>query len=114
MDKGTVFRTFLVLTGQIDGRCHIRLRHGLMVKRSQSHPRRIAGFLTLSQIAEQLQVTRHWIHDRIHNGTIQVRKDPEWQRPGRTYSSWCVATVAWLYRKCTSFARPKGCYTPLG
>jgi len=57
----------------------IRLRHGLMVKRSQSHPRRIAGFLTLSQIAEQLQVTPHWIHDRIHNGTIQVRKDPEWQ-----------------------------------
>lgn len=57
----------------------IRLRHRLMVKRSQSHPRRIAGFLTLSQIAEQLQVTPHWIYDRIHNGTIQVSKDPEWQ-----------------------------------
>jgi DNA invertase Pin-like site-specific DNA recombinase len=57
----------------------IRLRHGLMVKRSQSHPRRIAGFLTLSQIAEQLQITPHWIYDRIHNGTIQVRKDSEWQ-----------------------------------
>ena len=57
----------------------IRLRHGLMVKRSQSHPRRIAGFVTLPQIAEQLQVTPHWIYDRIHNGTIQVSKDPEWQ-----------------------------------
>ncbi|HEX6510007.1 MAG TPA: recombinase family protein [Chloroflexota bacterium] len=58
---------------------NIRLRHGLMVKRSQSHPRRIAGFLTLSQIAERLQVSPHWIYDRIHNGTIQVSKDPEWQ-----------------------------------
>jgi DNA invertase Pin-like site-specific DNA recombinase len=57
----------------------IRLRHGLMVKRSQSHPRRIKGFLTLSQIAEQLQVSPHWIYDRIHNGTIRVSKDPEWQ-----------------------------------
>ena len=55
----------------------IRLRHRLMVKRSQSHPRRIAGCLTLSQIAEQLQVSPHWIYDRIHNGTIQVNKDPE-------------------------------------
>jgi DNA invertase Pin-like site-specific DNA recombinase len=57
----------------------IRLHHGLMVKRSQSHPRRIKGFLTLSQVAEQLQVSPHWIYDRIHNGTIQVNKDPEWQ-----------------------------------
>jgi DNA invertase Pin-like site-specific DNA recombinase len=57
----------------------IRLRHGLMVKRSQSHPRRIAGFLTLSQIAARLQVSPHWLYDRIHNGTIQVSKAPEWQ-----------------------------------
>jgi DNA invertase Pin-like site-specific DNA recombinase len=56
---------------------NIRLRHGLMVRRSQSHPRRIAGFLTLSQIAEQLQITPHWIYDRIHNGTIQISKDPD-------------------------------------
>ncbi len=58
---------------------NIRLRHGLLVKRSQSHPRRIAGFLTLSQIAERLQISPHWIYDRIHNGTIRVSKDPEWQ-----------------------------------
>src|SRR5262249_36749684 len=57
----------------------IRLRHGRMVKRSQSHPRRIKGFLTLSQVADQLQVSPHWIYDRIHNGTIQVNKDPEWR-----------------------------------
>jgi DNA invertase Pin-like site-specific DNA recombinase len=58
---------------------NIRLRHGLMVKRSQSHPRRIAGFLTLSQIAERLQVSPHWLYDRLHNGMIRVSKDPEWQ-----------------------------------
>jgi hypothetical protein len=57
----------------------IRLRHRLMVQRSQSHPRRIAGLLTLPQIAERLQVSPHWIYDRINNGTIGVTKDPEWQ-----------------------------------
>ena len=57
-------------------RC-IRLRHRLFVTRSQSHPRWIAGYLTLPQIAQQLNVSPHWIHDRINNGTIQVVKDPE-------------------------------------
>jgi hypothetical protein len=56
----------------------IRLRQRLLVKRSQSHPRRIAGFLTLPQIAERLQIAPSWIYDRIHNGTIQVSRDPEW------------------------------------
>ena len=53
----------------------IRLRHRLLVKRSQSHPRRIAGHLTVSQLAERLQVARHWIYDRIHKGTIRVTLD---------------------------------------
>jgi DNA invertase Pin-like site-specific DNA recombinase len=53
----------------------IRLRHRLLVKRSQSHPRRIATYLTVSQIAQQLQVPPHWIYDRINNGTIHVSKD---------------------------------------
>ena len=62
----------LVSTVQI-----IRLRHRLLVKRSQSHPRRIPGHLTVSQVAERLQVSKHWIYDRIHNGTIEIRRDPE-------------------------------------
>ena len=33
--------------------------------------------MTLSQIAEQLQVAPHWLYDRIHNGTIQVEVDAE-------------------------------------
>jgi hypothetical protein len=57
----------------------IRLRHRLMVRRSQSHPRRPAGFLTVAQIAQALHVSPYWIYDRIHTGTIQVTKDPERQ-----------------------------------
>jgi hypothetical protein len=55
----------------------IRLKHGQFQKRSQSHPRRIEGALTISQIAGALDMDPHWIYDRIHNGTIQVDKDPK-------------------------------------
>jgi hypothetical protein len=54
----------------------IRLKHGIFQKRSQSHPRRIEGALTISQIALALDIDPHWIYDRLHNGTIQVDKDP--------------------------------------
>jgi excisionase family DNA binding protein len=62
----------LVSTVQI-----IRLRHRLLAKRSQSHPRRIPGHLTVSQVAERLQVSKHWIYDRIHNGTIPIERDAD-------------------------------------
>ena len=55
----------------------IRLKHRQFLKRSQSHPRRIEGALTISQIALALDIDPHWIYDRIHNGTIQVDKDPK-------------------------------------
>lgn len=55
----------------------IRLRHRIMVTRHQSHPRRIPGHLTVSQLAEKLHLSVHWIYDRIHNGTIQVTKDKQ-------------------------------------
>ena len=55
----------------------IRLRHGIMVKRHQSHPRRIPGFLTVVQVASLLQVEKHWVYDRIHKGTIAVTRDPQ-------------------------------------
>ena len=54
----------------------IRLRHRILVKRSQSHPRHIPGHLTVSQVAERLQVSKHWVYDRIHNGTIRIERDP--------------------------------------
>jgi hypothetical protein len=54
----------------------MRLRHGIFQVRHQSHPRQVAGSLTLSQVAKALDITPHWVYDRIHNGTIQVRRDP--------------------------------------
>jgi DNA invertase Pin-like site-specific DNA recombinase len=53
----------------------IRLRHGLLRERRQSHPRHIAGSLTVPQVARAVGVTPHWIYDRIHNGTIRARRD---------------------------------------
>ena len=53
----------------------IRLRHGILLKRSQSHPRRVPGHLTISQLAARLGVSAYWIYDRIHNGTIAITRD---------------------------------------
>jgi excisionase family DNA binding protein len=53
----------------------IRLKHGLMQTRHQSHPRRIAGYLTVSQLARRLGVSLHWLYDRLHNGTMRLEKD---------------------------------------
>jgi len=55
----------------------VRLKHGIFQKRSQSHPRCIDGYLTVPQIAQRLDISTHWVYDRIHNGRIQVVKDPE-------------------------------------
>ena len=57
----------------------IRLKHRLLRRPSQSHPRRIQGYLTVPQIAQLLGIDRHWIYDRINNGSIQVVKDPQTQ-----------------------------------
>lgn len=54
----------------------MRLRHGIFQVRHQSHPRQVAGSLTLTQVAKALDITPHWLYDRIHNGTIQVCRDP--------------------------------------
>jgi hypothetical protein len=53
----------------------IRLKHGIMQKRHQSHPRRIEGYLTVPQIAKVLDIPRHWIYDQIYKGAIHVTKD---------------------------------------
>jgi hypothetical protein len=55
----------------------IRLKHRIFHQRSQSHPRRVTGALSVAQIAQAVGVTPHWIYDRIYNGTIQVTKDPQ-------------------------------------
>ena len=54
----------------------IRLKHGRMQQRHQSHPRRVAGYLTVPQLARRLGVSPHWLYDRLANGRIQLGKDP--------------------------------------
>ncbi len=54
----------------------VRLRHGLIRDRKQSHPRQIPGYLTVPQLTARLELERSWIYDRIHNGTIQIGLDP--------------------------------------
>lgn len=53
----------------------IRLKHGVMQKRSQSHPLRVNGFITVTQMARKINMSTHWIYDRIHNGKINALKD---------------------------------------
>ena len=54
----------------------IRLRHGCLQTRHQSHPRQIPGALTVPQVATRLAVPSHWLYDRLRNGTIQLTRDP--------------------------------------
>ena len=54
----------------------IRLKHGRMQQRHQSHPRHVAGYLTVPQLARRLGVSPHWLYDRLANGRIQLGKDP--------------------------------------
>jgi DNA invertase Pin-like site-specific DNA recombinase len=55
----------------------VRLKHGIFQKRSQSHPRRVEGYLTVPQIAKALDISPHWVYDRINNGRIQVVKNAD-------------------------------------
>ena len=55
----------------------VRLRQGILLRVSQSHPRRVPGFLTIPQLAQKLGVSRQWIHDRIRHGTINAKPDPK-------------------------------------
>jgi hypothetical protein len=49
----------------------VRLKHAIMPQRNQSHPRRIDGYLIVPQLAKTLDISVHYIYDRIHNGTIE-------------------------------------------
>jgi len=55
----------------------LRLRHGMLRDRHQSHPRCIPGLLTVPQLARSLGISPHWIYDRIHNGTVEIAVDSE-------------------------------------
>jgi hypothetical protein len=53
----------------------IRLKLGLLQHRSPSHPRRVAGYLTVPQLARVLGVTPHWVYHQIKRGTITIGRD---------------------------------------
>ena len=53
----------------------IRLKLGLMQNRSQSHPRRIAGYLTVPQLAKALAITPHWVYHQIKRGMVAISRD---------------------------------------
>jgi DNA invertase Pin-like site-specific DNA recombinase len=55
----------------------VRLRHRLFRKRSQSHPRHIAGYLTIPELADRLSIKPGWLYHQIHNGTIEITRDRE-------------------------------------
>ncbi len=52
-----------------------RLRLGILRTAHQSHRRHVEGFLTIPQLAKKLGISRWWISDRIHKGTIKAKKD---------------------------------------
>lgn len=52
----------------------IRIKQRILRNTSQSHPRRIQGFLTVPQLSQVTNIPPHWIYDKIHNGQIQIDK----------------------------------------
>jgi hypothetical protein len=52
----------------------LRQRNGVLIYSNRSHPHRVPGYLSVGQIARRLEIPDYWIDDRIHNGTIRVRR----------------------------------------
>jgi DNA invertase Pin-like site-specific DNA recombinase len=55
----------------------IRLRHGCLHRYWGPRPRRVAGSLTIPQIATAVGVKPHWIYHLISRGRIRVTRDEE-------------------------------------
>lgn len=56
----------------------IRRRQGLLwggKVSGETRTHHVAGYLTLPEVAKQLEVPNPWIYTRIYNGTIQITKD---------------------------------------
>jgi hypothetical protein len=61
-----------VLPSTVQG---IRLKLGLMQNRSQSHPRRVPGYLTVPQLAQALAINPQWIYYQIKRGAVAIPRD---------------------------------------
>jgi hypothetical protein len=53
----------------------VRQRHRVLRGASRTRPRHLPGWLTIAELARQLQVSRSWIDRRIRDGTIAIRRD---------------------------------------
>jgi DNA invertase Pin-like site-specific DNA recombinase len=85
---------------------NVRISKGILLRASQSHPRRVSGFLTIPQLAKKLGVSRGWIHDRIRNGTIKAKKDEK----AKCYLFPDTSeTLAELQAVITAFDKKTGC-----
>lgn len=49
----------------------IRLRHRIRRCNRDTHPRRLKGYLTVTQLSEKTGVSPHWIYDHIRAGILQ-------------------------------------------
>jgi DNA invertase Pin-like site-specific DNA recombinase len=61
-----------VLPSTVQG---IRLKLGLMQNRSQSHPRRVPGYLTVPQLAQALAINPQWVYYQIKRGAVAITRD---------------------------------------
>jgi excisionase family DNA binding protein len=53
----------------------VRQRHRVLRGASRTHPRHLPGWLTIAELARQLQVSRSWINRRIRDGTIAIHRN---------------------------------------
>ena len=57
----------------------LRLRLRRQVLRPRKRQQSVAGYLTVRQLAERLQITSSWIYEGIYKGKIDVARDPTWK-----------------------------------
>jgi predicted DNA-binding transcriptional regulator AlpA len=53
-----------------------RLKHPCFITRPQSHPRSLAGFLPVPQVARRLGLSVHWLYARLQTGQLRLQKAP--------------------------------------
>src|SRR5262249_21117519 len=57
----------------------LRLRLRRQVLRPRKRQQSVAGYLTVRQLAERLQITSSWIYEGIYKRKIDVARDPTWK-----------------------------------
>jgi hypothetical protein len=57
----------------------IRLRAGIVHQRTTRPRRSVPGWLTVTQLAERLEISINQIYDRIYSGKIEVGRDVKWK-----------------------------------